>query len=221
MRPRIHEQDMRVNIKICGLTRDKDVRAAIVAGADALGFVFTSSPRQISTDTAIRLISDVPQGVLRVGLFLDQDRSEIDRVVNSVPLDVLQFHGSETGQECSVFGLPWLKAVAMENAESAKQAERDYPGAMGLLLDSHTTGKRGGSGKVFDWSLSRSLSKPVWLAGGLNAGNVAQAIRSVRPFAVDVSSGVETAPGIKDATLISSFIKAVKEVENEVSIGDK
>jgi len=205
-----------VKVKICGLTRDEDVKAAVAAGADAIGFVFTASPRRISIDTAVRLSSYVPRGILRVGLFLDQDRSEIDRVINSVPLDVLQFHGSETEQECSVFGLPWLKAVAMENAESAKQAESDYPGAMGLLLDSHTTGKRGGSGKVFDWSLSRSVAKPIWLAGGLNATNVAQAIHIVRPFAVDVSSGVEAAPGIKDTSRIRAFIKAVREVDNDV-----
>jgi len=166
------------------------------------------------------LSSYVPKGVLRVGLFLDQGRSEIDRVINSVSLDVLQFHGSETEQECRVFGLPWLKAVAMENAESAKQAESDYPGAMGLLLDSHATGKRGGSGKVFDWSLSRPIAKPIWLAGGLNSANVAQAIHVVRPFAVDVSSGVEAAPGIKDASRIRAFIKAVREVDNEARNGE-
>ena len=212
---------MQVKIKICGLTRDEDVRSAIAAGADAVGFVFTDSPRRISIDTAIRLMSYVPEDVLRVGLFLDQDRSEIARVVNSVPLDVLQFHGSETETECSAFDLPWLKAVAMENAESVMQAERDYPGAMGLLLDSHTTGKRGGSGKVFDWSLSRLPAKPVWLAGGLNAENVGQAIRVVRPYAVDVSSGVEVAPGIKDALRIMTFIKAVREVKYEVSKANK
>jgi phosphoribosylanthranilate isomerase len=206
---------MRVKVKICGLTRDEDVKAAVAAGADAIGFVFTASPRRISIDTAIRLSSYVPKGVLRVGLFLDQDRSEIDQVINSVSIDVLQFHGSETEQECRVFGLPWLKAVAMENAESAKQAESEYPGAMGLLLDSHATGKRGGSGKVFDWSLSRPIAKPIWLAGGLNSANVTQAIHVVRPFAVDVSSGVEAAPGIKDASRIRTFIKAVRKVDNE------
>jgi len=211
----------RVRIKICGLTRDEDVQAAILAGADAVGFVFAASPRQISTDTAVRLGSYVPEGVLRVGLFLDQGRSEIERVVDSVPLDILQFHGSETEQECSVFDLPWLKAVAMDNAESAKQAERDHPGAMGLLLDSHTRGKRGGSGKIFDWSLSRPVAKPVWLAGGLKADNVVPAIRIVRPYAVDVSSGVEVVPGIKDACKIFTFIKAVRELENEVSNGSK
>ena len=210
----------RIRIKICGLTRDGDVRDTVACGADAIGFVFTASPRRISIETAIRLCSYVPESVLRVGLFLDQDRSEIDRVINSVSLDVLQFHGSETEQECCVFGLPWLKAVAMENAESAKQAESDYPGAMGLLLDSHATGKRGGSGKVFDWSLSRPVSKPVWLAGGLTAENVTQAIGIVRPFAVDVSSGVEVSPGIKDATRIMAFISAVRDIENKGSEGN-
>jgi phosphoribosylanthranilate isomerase len=205
----------RVWIKICGLTRVEDVKSVVEAGADAIGFVFTNSPRRVSAETAIGLVNYVPRGVLRVGLFLNQDRSEIDQVISSVPLDVLQFHGSETEQECSAFDLPWLKAVAMENAESARQAERDFPNAMGLLLDSHTAGKRGGSGKVFDWSLSRPVSMPVWLAGGLNAENVAAAIRIVRPFAVDVSSGVEVSPGIKDAGRIMAFINAVREVENE------
>jgi phosphoribosylanthranilate isomerase len=206
----------RVFIKICGLTRDEDVKTAIMAGADALGFVFTASPRRISIDTAIRLSAHAPAGVLRVGLFLDQVQSEIDRVLGSVPLDMLQFHGRETEQQCSAFGLPWLKAVAMVNSESVQQAEYDYPGASGFLLDSHAPGERGGSGKSFDWSLSKPIAKPVWLAGGLNAANVGSAIRAVRPFAVDVSSGVESAPGIKDASRISAFIGAVREVENEI-----
>ena len=206
----------RVKIKICGLTRTEDVQAAVKAGADAVGFVFTASPRRISIDDAIRLGSYVPDGVLRVGLFLDQERSEIERVLSSVQLDLLQFHGNETERECSVFSLPWIKAVAMENADSIKQAERDFPGAAGLLLDSHSKGKRGGSGKQFDWSLWRPVVKPVWLAGGLNANNVGQAISIFRPFAVDVSSGVETEPGIKDATRMNAFVKAVRVAENDL-----
>ena len=204
----------RVKIKICGLTRVEDVQAAVEAGADAIGFVFTASPRRISIDKAIELSAYVPGGVLRVGLFLDQDRSEIERVTGSVPLDILQFHGNETEQECDRFKLPWLKAVAMENAESVKQAEQNFPGAAGLLLDSHSKGKRGGSGKSFDWSLSRSIEKPVWLAGGLNADNVTRAIQTVRPYAVDVSSGVESEPGIKDPTRLKAFVKAVRQAEN-------
>lgn len=204
----------RVKIKICGLTRVEDVQAAVEAGADAIGFVFTASPRRISIDKAIELSAYVPGGVLRVGLFLDQDRSEIERVTGSVPLDILQFHGNETEQECDRFKLPWLKAVVMENAESVKQAVQDFPGAAGLLLDSHSKGKRGGSGKSFDWSLSRSIEKPVWLAGGLNADNVTRAIQTVRPYAVDVSSGVESEPGIKDPTRLKAFVKAVRQAED-------
>ena len=124
----------KVRIKICGLTRSEDVKAAVSAGADAIGFVFTTSPRRISINTANQLSRYVPKGVLRVGLFLDQDRHEIEQVVNSVPLDILQFHGRETEQECRVFNLPWLKAVAMENAQSLELAEREFPGAAGLLL---------------------------------------------------------------------------------------
>jgi len=205
----------RVKIKICGLTRAEDVQAAVNTGADAIGFVFTASPRRVSIEKAIELCAYVPGGVLRVGLFLDQDRSEIEQVTASVPLDILQFHGSETAQECNFFRLPWLKAVAMENAGSVKQAERDFPGAAGLLLDSHSKGTRGGSGKLFDWSLSRPVEKPVWLAGGLNAENVGRAIHIVRPYAVDVSSGVESEPGIKDPARMKAFVKAVRQAENQ------
>jgi len=204
----------RVKIKICGLTRAEDVQAAVKAGADAIGFVFTASPRRVSIDKAVELSAHVPGEVLRVGLFLDQERSEIERVTASVPLDILQFHGSETEHECNFFKLPWLKAVAMENAESVTRAEQNFPGAAGLLLDSHSKGQRGGSGKLFDWSLSRPVEKPVWLAGGLNAENVRKAIRIVRPYAVDVSSGVESEPGIKDPTRMKAFVKAVRQAEN-------
>lgn len=204
-----------VKIKICGLTRSEDIKSAIEAGANILGFVFTESPRRISIETATQLLEHVPSGILRVGLFLDQDRSEVRRVISSVKLDVLQFHGRETEQECNSHGLPWIKAVAMEHAGSARQAETDFPSAMGLLLDSHSRGGRGGSGKVFDWSLARPLKKPVWLAGGLNADNVGKAIRTVKPHAVDVSSGVESAPGIKDATRMKDFVRAVKQVNDE------
>jgi phosphoribosylanthranilate isomerase len=206
----------RIRVKICGLTRIEDVQAAVRAGADAIGFVFTASPRRVSVETAIRLSGYVPAGVSRVGLFLDQDRSEIQRVVDSVALDILQFHGCESEQQCSLYGLPWLKAVAMENAGSVRQAEREFPGAAGLLLDSHSKGGRGGSGESFDWSLSKPVAKAIWLAGGLNPNNVGLAIQTVRPFAVDVSSGVETEPGIKDAALMNAFVAAVREAESQL-----
>lgn len=200
----------RVRIKICGLTRVEDVKTVVAAGVDAIGFVFTASPRRISVRKAVQLSGHIPDGVLRVGLFLNQPETEIERVLNEVALDILQFHGSESEPQCMAFGIPYLKAVAMTDDQSARRAERDYPAAMGLLLDSHTVDKPGGSGHVFDWTMSRPLNQQVWLAGGLNADNVGRAIRTVRPYAVDVSSGVETSPGIKDAAQINAFVLAVK-----------
>lgn len=188
----------------------------VAAGVDAIGFVFTASPRQISPRQALELSAHVPDGVLRVGLFLDQDEVEIAQVLDVVALDLLQFHGCESASLCSSFGIPYLKAVAMTDGNSVQQAERDYPDAYGLLLDSHSAGQPGGSGKVFDWTMSRPLAKPVWLAGGLNADNVGRAIRTVRPYAVDVSSGVEASPGIKAAARINAFVLAVRQTdENE------
>jgi phosphoribosylanthranilate isomerase len=205
-----------VMVKICGLTRVKDVQAAVTAGADAIGFVFTASPRQITPAKAVELSQHIPQGILRIGLFLDQIRAEVDAVIRAVPLDVLQFHGRETDAQCDVFGLPYLKAVSMQDDQSAQKAERDFPGAKGLLLDSHIAGKAGGSGKVFDWNLLQPVSRPVWLAGGLDAGNVGHAIEIVKPYAVDVSSGVEASPGIKDPNRIAAFIDAVRQQEQRL-----
>lgn len=203
----------RTLIKICGLTRSEDVQFAASHGVDALGFVFAQSPRRISAQAAARLAAEVPSGVLRVGLFLDQDQAEIEQVLAVVPLDLLQFHGRETEQQCGVFALPWLKAVAMQDGGALQRAERHYPGAAGLLLDSHQAGQRGGSGRVFDWALVRPAEKPLWLAGGLDPDNVVAAIHSVRPYAVDVSSGVESAPGVKDAGKMARFIEAVRTAD--------
>jgi len=216
----IHEDPSmhKVIIKICGLTRAEDVQAAVAAGADAVGFVFAASPRRVSIEAAARLSGYVPEGVLRVGLFMDQAGSEISRVIASVPLDMLQFHGSETEPECTAFRMPWLKAVAMQDANSIERAAREFPAAAGLLLDSHTTGQRGGSGRPFDWALSKPVAKRIWLAGGLNADNVGDAIRIVKPYAVDVSSGVEIEPGIKDAARMNAFVKAVRSAETELKM---
>lgn len=211
----------RIKIKICGLTRVEDVQAVVAAGADAVGFVFTASPRRISPQVALQLSGYVPDGVLRVGLFLDQDKAEVDRVLDIVELDVLQFHGRETRQYCSGFGIPYLKAVAMADSHSAKRAEQEFPDALGLLLDSHKAGEPGGSGKAFDWALAKPSTKHVWLAGGLNTENVGRAISTVKPYAVDVSSGVEASPGIKDAAKVQAFIKAVRQAEDELQHGNE
>lgn len=203
----------RTRIKICGLTRAGDVECAVGCGADAIGFVFAESPRRVSAVTAARLAGLAPPGVMRVGLFLEQTPAFIGSVLDAVPLDVLQFHGREREAECAAFGLPWLKAVAMDDAESLQRALDEFPGAMGLLLDSHRAGQRGGRGKSFDWSLVSTVDKPLWLAGGLDPGNVGAAIETVGPYAVDVSSGVESSPGIKDAGKMTAFCAAVRQAD--------
>lgn len=199
-----------VLIKVCGLTREQDVQAAVEAGVDAVGFVFTSSPRQVSAKRAAELGLLVPENVLKVGLFLNQSKSQIESVLNLVALDLLQFHGQEKADLCSTFLMPYLKAVSMHDGGSLRLAQSTYPDAAGLLLDSHISGQQGGSGKVFDWSKVEACEKPVWLAGGLHPDNVAEAIKMVRPYAVDVSSGVEISPGIKSASRISAFVDAVR-----------
>ncbi len=199
-----------VKVKICGLTREQDVHAAVEAGADAVGFVLTRSPRQITAAKARELSRLVPTGILKVGLFLNQSRAEVEQVLNTVELDVLQFHGTETAEQCRRFDLPYLKAVSMLDNSALQIAAEDYPDAFGLLLDSHVAGRAGGSGKVFDWSLISHGSIPVWLAGGLNPDNVAAAVQLAKPFAVDVSSGVESSPGIKSKEKIVAFIKAAR-----------
>jgi len=199
-----------VKVKICGLTREQDVQASVMAGADAIGFVLTRSPRQITAARANELSLLVPAGVLKVGLFLNQSRAEIEQVLNTVSLDILQFHGTESAEDCRQFDLPYLKSVSMLDGSALKIAAIDYPDAAGLLLDSHVAGKVGGSGKVFDWSLISKGSIPLWLAGGLNQDNVAAAMQQAQPFAVDVSSGVESSPGIKCAEKIVAFINAAR-----------
>lgn len=199
-----------VKVKICGLTRPQDVQACVAAGADAVGFVFTKSPRQISPAKASELSLLVPSGVLKVGLFLNQSAALVEQVLDEVDLDVLQFHGTETAEDCRQYDLPYLKSVSMLDNSALHLAANTYADALGLLLDSHVAGQAGGSGKVFDWSLVSHGKIPVWLAGGLNPDNVAAAVIQAKPFAVDVSSGVESSPGIKSAEKITAFINAAR-----------
>lgn len=202
---------MPVKIKICGLTRSVDVAAAVQAGADALGFVFApGSKRTLETRRAAELVAKVPAFVTRTGLFMDQEAESVERVIARVPLNLLQFHGNESADFCRRFGLPYIKAVSMPADRAVEQAEREYTDAAALLLDSHAPGGVGGTGRVFDWSAVPESRLPLVLAGGLGPGNVRQAIEQVRPWAVDVSSGVETAPGIKSEELIREFIEEVK-----------
>jgi len=202
-------------VKICGITRVEDALAAARSGADAIGLVFYEiSPRRISIEQAAKLAGVLPPFVSAVGLFVDADPAFVGDVVTHVPLDLLQFHGDETPEYCSQFGVPYIKAIRVRKEVDLLQCAERYADAKGLLLDAHVEGVPGGTGKAFDWTLIPvNLSLPVILSGGLNEENVAAAIKKVQPYAVDVSSGVEAAKGIKDAAKIASFMQEVKRTD--------
>jgi phosphoribosylanthranilate isomerase len=199
----------RVRVKICGLTRGEDVEAALASGADALGVVFARSPRQVDAVEAARLLSRVTGQVLRVGLFMQHSQAEVASVLERVELDLLQFHGDVDNTFCASFGLPFIKAIGVSSGRAAELANR-YPDASGILFDAPAPGGAGGTGRTFDWSLLGSIRQPLWLAGGLTAENVRNAIELVGPQWVDVSSGVEVRPGIKSADRIRAFIEAAQ-----------
>lgn len=203
-----------VRSKICGITRVEDALAAVEAGADAIGLVFyAKSPRAVSVQQARAIVAALPPFVTSVGLFVDASRCELGEILDAVPLDLLQFHGDETPDECDHYGRPYIKALRVKPGDDIAAQVARYANARGVLLDTFVPGIPGGTGEAFDWSLvPAQLSKPVILAGGLTAANVAQAIEKVRPFAVDISGGVESAKGIKDATKIHAFMEAVRSV---------
>lgn len=202
---------MRVRAKICGITRVEDALNAVAHGADAIGLVFYSpSPRNVSIHTAIEIVSQIPAFVSVVGLFVNAEAEFIDDVILKVKLDLLQFHGDETPAECARYSRPFIKAVRVKNDTNLVQYAEDFSAAKAILLDAYTEGLVGGTGHVFDWNLiPKQLTKPVILAGGLNADNVALAIKQVKPYAVDVSGGVEVSKGIKDVAKIAAFMQAV------------
>lgn len=201
----------RVRVKICGLTRGQDVEAAVAAGADALGFVFAEqSTRRLDAGQAAELLRSVPAFVSRVGVFLDQEADAVARILDRVPLTLLQFHGDENPEYCGQFGMPYIKAMSMRYADSLAESESAWSNACGLLVDSHPPGGLGGTGETLNWSALRPGKLPLILAGGLTAANVREAVRQVRPWAVDVSSGVEDAPGIKNRESMSKFIEEAK-----------
>jgi phosphoribosylanthranilate isomerase len=204
---------MRTRVKICGLTRDEDVAAAVAAGADALGFVFYEpSPRSVDIDRAAALAARVPAFVTAVGLFVDAEPEFIAEAARRVPLGLIQFHGAESPEFCASFGRPWIKAIAMREGLDANDAARRYTGASSLLLDTYDPALPGGTGRRFDWDLvPPELAPGIILAGGLDADNVAEAIGRVKPHAVDVSGGVEQAKGRKDRHKINDFMQGVRD----------
>jgi phosphoribosylanthranilate isomerase len=204
---------MRTRVKICGITRVEDALAAVAAGADAIGLVFAEvSPRHVSVDQARAIRAALPPLVSVVGLFVDAAPGHIRAVLGQVAIDLIQFHGRETPEHCRGYGRPYIKAVSMRPDVDLPTAARQYDDAAGLLLDTHSVSAAGGTGEAFDWArVPHDLGRPLILAGGLTPDNVAQAIRQVRPYAVDVSSGVEQAKGIKDPAKIMAFMRGVNQ----------
>jgi phosphoribosylanthranilate isomerase len=201
-------------IKICGICTVADANNACKAGADAIGMVFyDKSPRHVSLETAKDIVSSLPPFISAVGLFVNSSQQEVRQVLNSVQLDLLQFHGAEDEVFCNSFDRPYIKAVRVKDDTDLAGICNQYKSARGVLLDSYKKGTAGGTGEAFDWGLiPMNLSLPVILAGGLNPGNVAAAVSAVQPWAVDVSSGVEESPGKKDQQKIVQFIQAVESL---------
>jgi phosphoribosylanthranilate isomerase len=208
----------RTRIKICGLTREADVDAAVAAGADALGFVlWPGSARHVTPERAALLAGRLPPFVTPVLLFVNASAGEVRRAVDLAPLALLQFHGDETPAQCAAARRPYLRAARMAPDIDLLDFAARFQGAQALLLDAHVAGY-GGAGKVFDWSrIPASVPCPLVLSGGLNPANVTDGVRRVRPWAVDVSSGVEQSPGIKDAGLMRRFCQAVREADRHLS----
>lgn len=206
---------MRTRVKICGITREQDALAAVECGADALGFVFYEpSPRHIGVARAAAIVRRLPPFVSTVALFVNAEAGLIGRVVDEVGIDLLQFHGQESPDYCAQHRRPWIRALAMEPGIDLAAAQAQFAAARGLLLDAYRPGVPGGTGETFDWDrIPPSLASRIVLAGGLNAANVGEAVRRVRPYAVDVSGGVEAGKGIKDTAKMKAFIDEVRRAE--------
>lgn len=204
-------------IKICGITNPEDARAAVDNGADALGLVFyPESPRAVTLSEAQAIAEVVPPFVTLVSLFVNADVETITNVVTQLPVGLIQFHGDEEAGYCQSFERPWIKALRVREDMPVAQEVAALQGAKGVLLDAWQDGVPGGTGKTFDWSLANEqLALPLVLAGGLNEGNVGEAIDRLRPWAVDVSGGVEASPGTKDPEKIKRFVAAVRAADQK------
>ena len=204
---------MRTRVKICGITRPGDARAAAQAGADAIGLVFyPPSPRYLGTERAVEIRDALPPFVQTVALFVNPDAAQVAQVLGRVRPSMLQFHGEETPEFCAQFAMPFVKTVRVKPGVDALEYLRPFSRAAAWLFDSHVP-EYGGAGESFDWALVPATERSVILSGGLSQANVAEAIRRVRPWGVDVSSGVESAKGIKDAAKIAAFIAEVRNAD--------
>ncbi|MGH8506492.1 MAG: phosphoribosylanthranilate isomerase [Stenotrophobium sp.] len=208
----------RTRIKFCGITRSEDAAAAVALGVDAVGFVLVPrSPRGIGADAAALIRAALPPLVSVVALFSNAGADFVAQAVAALKPDLLQFHGEEDAGFCGRFALPYMKAVTMGGQVSLAQQAARYPAAAALLLDSHAPGGMGGSGQRFDWGRIEPVAQPLVLAGGLNADNVGDGIRRIRPYAVDVSSGIELRPGIKCPEKMRAFVQAVRTADQELN----
>ena len=204
----------RVRVKYCGITRLEDAQAAVSLGVDAIGFLLTKKSKRFIEPARARAIREtLPAFVSAVVLFNNDDATWIEEAVRAVRPDVIQFHGTESRDLCESFGVRYVKTIGMGESGTVERTVAEHPNAVAYLLDSNKPGEQGGSGVTFDWSrIPTNLPKPMILAGGLTCDNVALAIRTARPFAVDVASGIESAPGIKDAEKMRQFINEVRRV---------
>lgn len=207
----------RTRVKICGITRIEDGVQAAQLGVDALGLVFyAKSPRCVSTKQAQEICESLPGFITTVALFLNPDEALVKQVLSDVNIDLLQFHGTESAEFCESFGKPYIKALGIKGVDDVDALFEQYASARSILLDSHGAGDAGGTGEVFDWfTIPEKLRRKIILAGGLKPDNVAQAIEQVRPYAVDLSSGVESAPGVKEFDLMKRLIEEIKRVDCE------
>jgi len=208
-------KQVRTRVKICGITRVDDALDVVSSGADAIGLVFYEpSPRNVSVERAKEIAAAVPAFVTVVALFVDPSEEQVQQVLNHVRIDLIQFHGDEDNDFCSRFQRPFIKAIRVRQASDVVASCLRFPNAVGILLDSYKPGIPGGTGETFDWSLiPTQANKPLILAGGLNADNIAGAIDDVQPFAVDVSGGVEASKGIKDPEKVKAFLNEVYSVD--------
>ncbi len=203
-------------VKICGITNTIDAQRVCDAGADAIGLVFyPPSPRYIKPEQAEKVLESLPPFMSSVALFVNAAREEIEAVLQQTGIDLIQFHGNESAQFCASFKRPYIKAIRMKDGLDLYAVEKEYASARGILLDTYKKGIPGGTGETFNWTkVPHDLNKPVILAGGLTADNVAQAVAQVQPYAVDVSGGVEAAKGKKDQNKIMAFVRNAKIILN-------